>query len=574
MLLFVCCCLGGISTAQIPFNKRYYIGKDSEWSHKMIAENDKTLVLSNRSSNSIYLTRISISQFNDCGELDWEQFYDVAANSGESGRDFLRLSDSTFIICGFVYEPEIGANKGLIMKVHTNGTIVWQHTYLEGVESALLSIVETPEGGFLAGGYATVDAYPNSPLTGWDDNVFLVRLNPEGGTVWQKHIGSSEYDEHISDLLFLAGSNSFLGIKDFSKSYTNDSLLSYGSLLKLDWYGSPIWEKVYYPDTSTFSKLLECTDGGFLVTGTLYEKNMQWSGVLLKTDMNGNLIWDLKVRYDNCIRSSLSTPMEFENHYAATGNSYCTYTEKIWTLKASKSGELLGMRAYDYADSLDSRFRSDAQATEDGGISFCGYITVIPDSGEVFTQSDMWLVHIDSSGNDYLPFEVSYGFGDTVYVFQGDSVLLGGVGNNGVCPYEYQWSGSGLSYIGGINENPTWFIGDSVGLYVLSLYSIDALESILEKTVYVSVRDTVLGVRTAEAGLLEVSPNPAGEWVELRAAMPLEWRIYDVRGALRYRSEEAQSNLHLSLQGWQAGMYYYQATDSKGQYSGKFLICP
>ncbi|MBK8443947.1 MAG: T9SS type A sorting domain-containing protein [Sphingobacteriales bacterium] len=73
---------------------------------------------------------------------------------------------------------------------------------------------------------------------------------------------------------------------------------------------------------------------------------------------------------------------------------------------------------------------------------------------------------------------------------------------------------------------------------------------------------------------VSVSPNPAGEWVELRAAMPLEWSIYDVRGVLRYRSGGAQSYLPLSLQGWQAGVYYYQATDGKEQYNGKFLVCP
>ncbi|MBK8443948.1 MAG: T9SS type A sorting domain-containing protein [Sphingobacteriales bacterium] len=73
---------------------------------------------------------------------------------------------------------------------------------------------------------------------------------------------------------------------------------------------------------------------------------------------------------------------------------------------------------------------------------------------------------------------------------------------------------------------------------------------------------------------VSVSPNPAGQWVELRAAMPLEWRIYDVRGVLRYRSGGAQSYLSLSLQGWQAGVYYYQATDGKEQYSGKFLVGP
>ncbi|MBK8443943.1 MAG: T9SS type A sorting domain-containing protein [Sphingobacteriales bacterium] len=73
---------------------------------------------------------------------------------------------------------------------------------------------------------------------------------------------------------------------------------------------------------------------------------------------------------------------------------------------------------------------------------------------------------------------------------------------------------------------------------------------------------------------VSVSPNPAVEWVEFRAAMPLEWRIYDVRGVLRYRSGGAQSYLPLSLQGWQSGVYYYQATDGRGQYSGKFLVCP
>ncbi len=73
---------------------------------------------------------------------------------------------------------------------------------------------------------------------------------------------------------------------------------------------------------------------------------------------------------------------------------------------------------------------------------------------------------------------------------------------------------------------------------------------------------------------VSVSPNPAVEWVEFRAAMPLEWRIYDVRGVLRYRSGGAQSYLPLSLQGWQAGVYYYQATDGKEQYSGKFLVSP
>ncbi|MDP7028325.1 MAG: hypothetical protein QF380_07960, partial [Candidatus Marinimicrobia bacterium] len=63
-------------------------------------------------------------------------------------------------------------------------------------------------------------------------------------------------------------------------------------LIKTDSNGNQIWDKTYGNGGERGWSVQQTTDGGYIMTGQTYSMTNYWDWWLLKTDSNGNEMWD------------------------------------------------------------------------------------------------------------------------------------------------------------------------------------------------------------------------------------------------------------------------------------------
>jgi gliding motility-associated-like protein len=130
-----------------------------------------------------------------------------------------------------------------------------------------------------------------------NQNKSLMRLNKKGDIIWSKRYGGlndvDTANSGVTESIVLPDGNIALagGASVFGRTVRANDLF----LAKLDSNGNQIWAKNYVfstlPNTYTnFSNVINTTDGGFLICGsiyTLFDKSI----LLLKTDANGVIQW-------------------------------------------------------------------------------------------------------------------------------------------------------------------------------------------------------------------------------------------------------------------------------------------
>jgi hypothetical protein len=75
----------------------------------------------------------------------------------------------------------------LVVKLDANGNIVWQHAYGGADDDIAYALAPTSDGGYIAAGFTT--SYGAGDADGW-----VVRLDSDGQIVWQRSYGGAGYD--------------------------------------------------------------------------------------------------------------------------------------------------------------------------------------------------------------------------------------------------------------------------------------------------------------------------------------------------------------------------------------------
>lgn len=159
-----------------------------------------------------------------------------------------------------------------VIKLKENGTIEWQKTIGGQYIDELKTIEQTTDGGYILGGYSNSPASGDKI----DANIgigdyWIVKLNKEGLIEWQKTIGGDQ-DDNLYSLIqtkdggYIAGGNSNSGATN-SKNKGNASGTDFW-VVKFDNLGSIVWQETYnYGKTDVLTSIIENQDGTFLIGG-------------------------------------------------------------------------------------------------------------------------------------------------------------------------------------------------------------------------------------------------------------------------------------------------------------------
>lgn len=150
------------------------------------------------------------------------------------------------------------------------------------------AIFELPGGDFWSAGII-VDT-----SNGIQFNRFIILgLNSSGNVLWTKKHGTSKLEyldnDFISRSFIKVGNNFFYTgcVLDSSGKYS-------GVLIKFDINGNILWQKIYHDSSQDLipQMVTKSVDGGFLITGFFQDwvSHLQ-PALLIKTDGNGNELW-------------------------------------------------------------------------------------------------------------------------------------------------------------------------------------------------------------------------------------------------------------------------------------------
>jgi len=180
-----------------------------------------------------------------------------------------RTPDGGYLLSGLVFDPDVSAQ---FFRTDSLGNLIWSRRYGGDSSYAVAyDVTPTQDGGYLAVGYIA----PMGPP--WDSDIYLIRLNENGDTLWTKTWGTPDNDKAHS--LKLLSDSGFI-VAGY-RQYSSNPWDMY--VLRLDENGDTLWTRTYITlDTDACRVIEVMPDGGFVLAG--------W-GNIVRINALGDTLW-------------------------------------------------------------------------------------------------------------------------------------------------------------------------------------------------------------------------------------------------------------------------------------------
>lgn len=324
---------------------------------------------------SLIFCIFALSAQADGPAVQWQKTFGGSGN--DWGYSVQQTFGGGFIIAGYTYSFGAGSSDVYLIKTDPKGNSLWQKTFGGSSGDYGCSVQLTSDGGFIIAGYT-------GSFGAGSSDVYLIKADPNGNLLWQKTFGGSNLDYGYSVQETNDGGFIITG-------QTNSSGDPNGNvyLIKTDPNGESQWQKTFGGSNydAGFS-IQQTSDGGFIIAGTTDSFGTGSSDLyLIKTEPNGNLLWQKSLGGDY----GLSVQQTTDGGFIIAGSTGTFGAEgyaDVHLVKTDPNGNLLWQKIFD-RDYWDEG-RSVLQ-TPDGGFIIAGF------SGPGIT--DVYLIRTDSAGN-------------------------------------------------------------------------------------------------------------------------------------------------------------------------------
>ncbi len=264
----------------------------------------------------------------------------------------------------------------LTVTAHAQPDSLWSQTFGGEEIDICNSIIQTADGGYALAGYTR-------SFGAGEYDMWLVRTNADGDSLWSRTFGGEEVDYCFSIIQTTDGGYALAG-------FTNDDMW----LIKTDENGESRWSRTFGEEGGGWCySVIQTADGGYALGG--WNSSNGDNGVdmwLVKTTANGYTLWSQTfgwVGYDNCY----SVIQTADGGYALAGvtSSFGVGEDDMWLVKTDADGDSLWSRTF---GGWEDEFCSSIIQTEDGGYALAGRTSSF---GAGFY--DMWLIKTDADGD-------------------------------------------------------------------------------------------------------------------------------------------------------------------------------
>lgn len=257
-----------------------------------------------KTQNSKGLYDYWIVKIDSAGIIQWQNtiggddndILEVALITSDGG--YLLAGSSQSDISGDKSENTLGFIDYWIVKTDGLGNVLWENTIRGNDYDALRTAKNTPDGGFLLGGFSNsyISGDKNEHCINGSTDYWIVKTDSLGSILWQNTIGGDSGDKLESivasgDGGFILGGYSDSGISG-DKTTTNFGGNDYW-VIKTDSIGNILWQTSYGGSLDDQLKvIIPAAEGGYLLVGN---SNSPVSGSKTENMFGINDIWIIKI---------------------------------------------------------------------------------------------------------------------------------------------------------------------------------------------------------------------------------------------------------------------------------------
>ncbi len=240
--------------------------------------NDGGYVIAGITENSTSVpVHIYLIKTNSNGDTLWTKSYGSAGN--DYGYSVRQTMDNGFIIAGTTDSLGAGGVDVFLIKTNSIGDTLWTKTYGGINDDGAKSIELTTDGGYIIAGYT-------KSFGAGSDDVYLIKTDSIGDTLWTKTYGSIYYDYGYSVKQTSDGGYIITGMSNFGNRIY---------LIKTNSIGDTLWTKAYgkYGSGTDYAYSVQQTsDGGYIMVGiTVNPIDPYYEPLLIKTNSIGETLW-------------------------------------------------------------------------------------------------------------------------------------------------------------------------------------------------------------------------------------------------------------------------------------------
>lgn len=212
-------------------------------------------------------------------DLLWKHRY--GGNVDDFGYDVKQTSDDGYIIVGGTRSFGTGGLDVYVIKTTSDGTLDWQQTYGGVFDDCAYSVQIASDNNYIICGYT--ESFGNGAA-----DVYLLKIQTDGAIIWEKTYGSLQAE--YGYCLQKTNDNGYI-ITGFTSSYGAGSGDVY--LIKTDANGDTLWTQTYGGVGNDCGYSVKQTTGnGYIITGYTCPSGGGNADIyLIKTDINGNETW-------------------------------------------------------------------------------------------------------------------------------------------------------------------------------------------------------------------------------------------------------------------------------------------
>jgi hypothetical protein len=398
-----------------------------------------------------------LAQGNDYG-LEWQR-----SLPGLSGSAVISTSDGGYLALGedafynFTTGEFYGAHP-VVAKTDGDGKLLWSKTivYEEGGPRTRLSEVVEVSDGYIIGGVVNADYYGSS------SHFCVIKISDSGDVVW-KTMGTFERSQNFFEASALTATSDggcllvgafyestpsipFIvitkvyasGQLEYSKTLPLDSQLfpwhsgsvrwvtqtsdggflllnnqgqshpispSSTSLLKINPNGNVEWTQRYGGGDDSYHTTGACVvvlSDGYLIGGTAAPQHSWSGGVIIRTDLEGKLLWNRTFTDIGTVSSALNSTQGGFLLLGAVSDASDSQKSDIWLWQTNGLGEIQTQREILEVNSYMFSGLSQLASAQDEGAVFTAsffYERSNENSGSTSAAEKFWIAKVSASGN-------------------------------------------------------------------------------------------------------------------------------------------------------------------------------
>jgi hypothetical protein len=359
---FICVLMPGSAIGQQAWQKRFG-GSDQEIGYDVQQTFDGGYIVVGMTNSfgagSFDVYAVKTDSF---GTGMWSRVW--GGTGGEVAYAVVQAADSGYVIAGGTSSFGSGDGDVWLIKTNAAGDTLWSKTYGGASREMATSIGRTAGGGYIMAGY-TQSYGPGTPA---QPNVWLILTDGSGNPFWTKTYGRDSLDFANSVQQTLDGGFIIAGQTSSFGAGSDDVYL-----IKTNGGGDTVWTRTYGgTGVDRGNSVRQTTDTGYIIAGSTTSFGAGSSDMyLIKTNAAGDTLWTETyggTASDNgsCVRQTT------DGGYIVVGQtmSFGAGGADFYIVKTNAAGDTLWTRTFG-AESLD--VATAVRQTSDGGYIVAGF---------------------------------------------------------------------------------------------------------------------------------------------------------------------------------------------------------